>query len=375
MKFCCFTPVPWPDLASRPDSWPFPNAGFDASRCADLYEDAAEQLVLAERVGFDWVGVGEDHMTAYGLTPNPLLLLSIVAARTRRVRLVTMGCPVPLLNPIRLAEELAMVDVLSRGRVIAGLIRGVPQNYAAYNVDPNESRARFDEGIELMLRAWTSTEPFAWESEHYRFPKVSLWPRPHTSPHPPLLFSANSVESAQRAAQRRAIIAAIHLYNRDALERISGAIEAYQAAAAKDGWQPSPEMFVVGLHACIGTSDAEAQDRLAPALDYQYNTLSGTYNAEKRKIAATTGYGLSPTEERPPTFEERLDRGLILCGTPETVAGQIEHLRDRLGVGVISIQAQIGNMEAQTAAETIQRFGDQILPRFAGESQRAGASQ
>ena len=220
MKFCCFTPVPWPHLDRRPDAWPFPSDTFDARACAQLYDEAIEHLVDAEACGFDWVGLGEDHMTAYGLTPNPLQILSVVAARTSRVRLVTMGCPLPLLNPIRVAEELATLDVLSRGRVIAGLIRGVPQNYAAYNVDPDESRARFSEGLELVEKAWSSPEVFAWESEHYTFPSVSLWPRPWQTPRPELLLSANSETSARFGAQKRAMIAAIHLYNLDALDRV-----------------------------------------------------------------------------------------------------------------------------------------------------------
>ena len=363
MKFCCFTPVPWPHLDRRPESWPFPSDTFDAAACARLYDETVEHLVEAERCGFDWVGLGEDHMTAYGLTPNPLQLLSVVAAQTTRVRLVTMGCPLPLLNPLRVAEELATLDVLSRGRVIAGLIRGVPQNYAAYHVDPNESRARFAEGLALVERAWASSEVFAWESEHYTFPSVSLWPRPWQEPHPPLLLSANSETSARFGARKRAMIAAIHLYNLDAIDRVKNAFDAYRDAACESGWTAHDDRFVIGFQTCIAPTDQEARDILAPALDYQYTKLSGTYDKKKREIAATKpGYGLSPTEEHPPTLEERISAGTVLCGSPESVAGQIDSLRSRLGVGVISMHLRVGNIAHEHAQRGLRLFQAGVLP-------------
>lgn len=372
VRFCCFTPVPWPHLSCRPDSWPFPNTAFDASSCRACYDDAVEQLVRAEACGFDWVGMGEDHMTAYGLTPNPLLLLAVVAARTTRVRLAVMGCPVPLLNPVRVAEELAMLDVISGGRVVAGLIRGVPQNYKAYNVNPAESRARFGEAVDLIIRAWTERGVFAWESEHYAFPTVSIWPRPVQEPHPTVLCSANSVTSAEAAAGRRFLIGAIHLYNRDALDRVAEAIAAYRARAAVDGWKPPAETFLVGLQTCIAPTDQEAHDLLRPALDYQYGVLSGTFDAEKRRIAATTpGYGLSPTEESPPTLDERLDAGIVLCGSPETVTDQVRAIEAHLGVGVISMHMQVGTMPPGAVLRGMELFRDGVRPAFA---QAAGAA-
>lgn len=365
MKFCYFTPVPWPRLDARPERWPFPNSSFDAAQCVDLFADSVELLVHAEACGFDWVGVGEDHMTAYGLTPNPNLFLAAVASQTRRVRLAVLGAPVPILNPLRVAEELAMLDVMSSGRVIAGLIRGVPQNYAAYNIDPGESRGRFAEATDLIVRAWTDDRVFSWEGAHYRFPCVSLWPRPVQRPHPPLLFSANSTESAVSGARRRAMIGAIHMYNRDALRRVGEAVDAYRAAAVEQGWHPGPDRFVIGLQTCIAQTDAEARAALSPAIDYQYGKLSGTYNAEKRRIAAEQpGYGLSPTEESPPSLDERIGLGIALCGSPDTVVRQIEALRSQLGVGVICLHMQVGNLPLPVVRRGMELFAKHVAPAF-----------
>ncbi|MEL6498105.1 MAG: LLM class flavin-dependent oxidoreductase [Planctomycetota bacterium] len=365
MKFCYFTPVPWPHLDRRPDHWPFPTETFDATQAAACYDNAIEQLVHAEACGFDMVGIGEDHMTAYGIVPNPMLLLSAVARQTSRIKLATMGTPAPLLNPVRVAEEMAMLDVLSNGRAIAGLIRGVPQNYAAYNVDPAESRERFAEAVELIERCWTNDDVWSWTSTHYNFPSLSVWPKPVTKRGPPMLFSGNSVESGRFAASRRAMIGAIHLYNLDALNRVASVIDAYKEVAAADGWTPDQGRFLIGLPTCIASTDQEAADRLAPALDYQFNILSGTYNQEKRRIAATTpGYGLSPTEEEPPSLHQRLESGIVLCGSPATVIDQIRRLHDRLGVGTVAMHMQVGLMTPAHVRESMDHFADAVRPAF-----------
>lgn len=369
MKFCCFNPIPWPALDRRPDHWPFPNDAYDSSIAQELLERCIDQLVYAEECGFDWVGVGEDHMTAYGITPNPLLILSIIAQRTQRVKLAVLGAPLPLLNPIRVAEECAMVDVLSHGRFVAGFIRGVPQNYAAYNINPDESRARFAQANDLIIKAWTHQGVFGWDSEFYKFPTVSIWPRPTQTPHPPVLYSANSETSAVYAAKQRAMIGTIHLYSMDAIERISSVIAAYKDQASQDGWTPKADRFLVGMQTCIAPTDQEALDILGPALDYQYNVLSGTYNAKKKEIAQKSGYGYSPVEENPPSIEDRVDKGIILCGSPETVSNQIRSLNEKLGLGVLSMHLQVGNMADRHVRQSMNLFRRHIRPAFASDVQ------
>ena len=365
LRFCCFNPIPWPRLRRRPERFPFPNADFDPVFAHDYFRSQIEQLIFAEQADFDWVALGEDHMTAYGLTPNPNLLLSIVAHATTRVKLAIFGAPLPLLNPLRVAEECSMLDVISNGRLVVGFIRGVPQNYAAYNVEPDESRERFSEAAALIVKAWTTREPFSWNGRFYRFPVVSIWPLPVQQPHPPLLFSANSAESAVVGARQRAMIGAIHLYTRDSIQRVATAIDAYKAQARIDGWDATPDRFVLGLQTCIASTDADAERLMEPALRYQYEVLSGTYDAEKRAIARTKpGYGASPVEEHPPSLAERLALGIVLCGSPARVVDQIHQLRERLGIGVLSMQFQIGNLSEDVAREGMRLFQAHVAPHF-----------
>ncbi|MCA9279244.1 MAG: LLM class flavin-dependent oxidoreductase [Phycisphaeraceae bacterium] len=356
-------------MAQRPDRWPFPNSAYTSDAGQKLFRQCIDQLVYAEACGFDWVGVGEDHMTAYGLTPNPMLILSILAERTTCVKLAVLGAPLPLLNPLRVAEECAMIDVISNGRLVAGFIRGVPQNYAAYNIAPEESRQRFAEAHELILRAWQETTPFSWNSTYYNFPHVSIWPRPVQQPHPPIVYSANSETSAVFAAKSRAAIGAIHLYSLDAIDRVKSAIDAYRGQAARDGWEPDPEQFIVGFQTCVAETDELAFRKLEPALNYQYQILSGTFNAEKKALAnKPEGYGYTPVEESPPTLGQRLDNHIVLCGSPSTVTRQIEYIKDTLGVGVISTHMQVGNMADADVRESMHLFGSHVAPAFRSDS-------
>jgi alkanesulfonate monooxygenase SsuD/methylene tetrahydromethanopterin reductase-like flavin-dependent oxidoreductase (luciferase family) len=123
---------------------------------------------------------------------NCNLIGLVLAQRTKTIGLAMLGNLIPLLNPIRVAEEYAMIDVMSGGRLIAGMIRGVPHEYIAYNVVPGESRERLREAAALIVKCWTEPEPFGWEGEFYQYPSVSIWPKPYQKPHPPILMSASN---------------------------------------------------------------------------------------------------------------------------------------------------------------------------------------
>ncbi len=367
-QFCYFTSISAPFPQRRPASFPFPNTEFDPAKAGERYGNELMHLALAEECGFDWVGVGEDHMSAYSMVPNPSLIASIVSQHTSKVKIAILGFPLPLLNPLRVAEECSMLDHLSGGRLIAGFVRGSPQNYAAYNVEPNESRGRFEEAVQLIVKSWTEKGVFEWLGHYNRFPGISLWPSPLQLPHPPLVFSANSPESALTGAKHRQIIGNIHLYSRNALETVKKCIAVYRERAQNDGWEPSSDRFLIGLPTCIADSDAEAQERLESALQYNFNVLSGTYNAKKREIAQTKpGYGFSPVEENPPTVRERLESGIVLCGSPRTVVAQIRRLQEEAGVGIISMHIQIGNTDFESGRTSMKLFRDHVRPAFSAQ--------
>jgi alkanesulfonate monooxygenase SsuD/methylene tetrahydromethanopterin reductase-like flavin-dependent oxidoreductase (luciferase family) len=137
-----------------------------------------------------------------------------------------------------------------------------------------------------------------------------------------------------------------------------------------------PDRFLIGLPTCIAETDELARSLLDPALDYQFTVLSGTYDIQKREIAQTKpGYGYSPVEENPPSLTERIDSRTVLCGSPATVTSQIHYLRERLGVGLISMHFQIGNMPDSAVRCGMRLFRDEVRPRFAGRSVGQGSVQ
>jgi hypothetical protein len=175
VKFCFFHLMPYPEFDRTPHEWPVSTAGIDSNRLTTLYRDYIDQMADAEDYGFDWVGCNEHHFSPYGLMSNPNLIASTLANRTSRAKIAVVGNLLPLLNPIRVAEEYAMIDVMSGGRLIAGFLRGIPHEYIAYNIPPDQSRSRLREATKLILKAWTEDEPFGWEGEHYQYPAVSIY--------------------------------------------------------------------------------------------------------------------------------------------------------------------------------------------------------
>src|SRR4029077_19611585 len=146
---------------------------------------------------------------------NPNLIAAALTQRTKRAKIAVFGNLVPLNNPIRIAEEYAMLDVMSGGRLVAGFMRGIPHEYVAYNVDPSESWGRLHEATQLIIKAWTEPEPFGWEGEYYQFPSISIWPKPFQKPYPQLLMSATNPEAADLAARYRAIIGMVFVQDLD----------------------------------------------------------------------------------------------------------------------------------------------------------------
>ena len=137
------------------------------------------------------------------LTPSPVMIVSAayVAARVKNLKIALLGPIVPQANPIRIAEELAMVDTMSQGRLIVGLLRGTTNEYLTFDLNPAEARERTDEGMELILKAWTEPQPFGWQGRYYQYRTVSVWPRPLRQPHPPTYALGTSKESCDFAAR------------------------------------------------------------------------------------------------------------------------------------------------------------------------------
>jgi alkanesulfonate monooxygenase SsuD/methylene tetrahydromethanopterin reductase-like flavin-dependent oxidoreductase (luciferase family) len=370
MKFSFFHLMPWTDLTEPPAQWPVANASFDPARGKELYDTYLDTMAFAESCGFDWVGCNEHHFSPYGLMANCNLIGAALAQRTTTIRLAMLGNLVPLLNPIRVAEEYAMLDVMSGGRLIAGMIRGVPHEYLAYSVNPDESRERLREAAALIVKAWTASEPFRWEGRFYQYPSVSIWPRPLQQPHPPILMSASNEESAEFAAQHRAMMGMTLIAELDIAAR---AIDVYRNVARAHGFEPTPEHILIGQNTCIADSDEEARQHLDQGLRYFHTMLMGPIReAQRRVIEGSRFFGEAQQGEGhirrlatlgARSIEDMIEAGSVLCGSPPTVIRQMRRIRDRLGNGRFNINMQIGNIPDAVVRRGMELFRDRVLPQ------------
>ena len=211
MKFTYFHLMPWPHLPAdfedtEPSAWvSYSNRNYDPAKGHELYHEYLSELVYAEELGYDTIAVNEHHQTAYGLMPAPNIMASWLIANTKRAKIAILGNAIPLRDhPLRVAEELAMMDVISGGRIVCGFVRGIGPEYHNFTMNPAIGLERFREAHDLIIKAWTERGPFRWEGHHYPLEYVNPWPRPMQHPHPPVWVpSQGSGETIAWAAERR----------------------------------------------------------------------------------------------------------------------------------------------------------------------------
>ncbi len=369
MKFSFFHLMPYTGLEDAPSDWPVANRVFDPETARKLYRTYIETMIYAETCGFDWVGCNEHHFSPYGLMANCNVIGGALAYPTKRIRIAMMGNLVPLNNPLRIAEEYAMLDCMSGGRLIAGLMRGIPHEYIAYNIPPGDSWERQREGIALILKAWTEPEPFGWEGEHFRFRQVSIWPKPLQKPHPPLVISASSPESARFAGEMKATMGMVLISD---LAMAKECIAVYREAARKAGWEPKAENILIGMHTVIADTDEDAIKSLKEAQTYFDGVLMGGMRTAGRLVLQKTRYyqeAANATRMRDrlakreaATLEQQIEGGMIFCGSPESVVKQIRRVHGELGNGVFNFTMKVGNLPDAVVRRGMALFRERVHP-------------
>lgn len=322
--------------------WPARPAFCDRDIARASFAHSIAMARKADALGFDWVSVSEHHYAPYILTPNPCLMAAALSQVTTRAKIALLGPLVPLVNPVRLAEEIAMLDQLSGGRVIALFLRGTPNEHRTYDNDPATTRGMTQEGIDLIRKAWTDEEAFAWQGEHFRFGTVAVWPRCVQLPHPPIYGSGNSEESVRFAAERRMGIA----FSFAPVDVVADWVKLYHAEAAKAGWQPGPDQVIYRGIAYAAPTDAQAQAEMG--------AFFGRKTAEQAQVQQETMGG-------PPVVP--LITEPYFVGGPETLKGRFETLRD-CGVGVVDLAWGIGDPAQREAS--MDCFASNVLPAAQG---------
>ena len=368
MRFSQTHHMPYTDIDEPGLGWPISNSRFESARAIDMFRTYIHAKVYAEECGFDAIGCNEHHMSPFGMMPNPNLIAASVTERTTTAEIQLSGNIVPLTNPIRVAEEYAMIDVMSGGRLMAGFMRGIPHEYVAYNVAPDESWSRMREAVQLILKAWTEPEPFGWEGEHYRFRAVSIWPKPVQEPHPPILMSGGSPTSARFAAEHRAVMGILRVLNFDQALQL---IDIYKRKAREDGWEPGPDRFMVGVPTAVAETFEEAKRELHDGTQYFFDVLQGGINRAQLLVLQKTRFNADDTLVRPvdkdqtmkaTPVEQRIENGQVLCGTPDMVVDQIKRMHAALNHGHMNLIVKVGNMPDDFVLRSMKLLGEHVFP-------------
>ena len=367
MEFAYFHLMPYTASPDRTLDWPVPNKRFDPKTGEKLYKTYIDNMAYAEECGFDWVGCNEHHMSPFGMMSNPNLIGASLIQRTKRVKIAMVGNLIPLLNPLRVAEEYAMLDVLSGGRLIAGMFRGIPHEYVAYNMSPSESYSRLIEATKLIIKAWTEPEPFGWEGEHYQYRAISIWPRPIQQPHPRIIMSGSSPRSAEIAGEFGAIFGIAQMKS---LESAKELIEIYKESARAHGFEPGPEDVLVSMTLSMSEDAGEAKEVLTNGRKFFADVLGGGLRtAQQLVLHKTRYYGedmkgkfVDARKSAQISVDDLLEKGTILCGTPEMVVDQLKRVHSAIGHGITNINMKVGNVPDDVIYRGMDLFKDRVLP-------------
>src|SRR5206468_275661 len=261
-----------------------------------------------ERLGYDGVGFNEHHTSPYGLMNSPNLLAAAAAQRTQRLKLLVYGNLLPLHDPLRLAEELAMLDCMSNGRIVSGFARGIPREHNVYQVPLADSRARFEEAWEIIHRAWTE-EVFSYEGRFWSYRDVAIWPRPVQAPHPPVWVPVTgSKETIEWAGRHNIPITPGLAPIRGLREDI---IRYYARCLAEHGHRLTPDHLIIQASAYVADSKAQAVREAGPYLLYFNQTLFSHGNITETNLQRDAGYLSSASYDylRPENLPARRDDG------------------------------------------------------------------
>ena len=374
-----YTDLPEDFAEQHPSVWVDIDPGlFDPRRGHELYNEFMDELEAAAELGFDGVCVNEHHANAYGLMPSPNLIASSLARRTRDAAIVLMGNSLALYDPpTRVAEEMAMIDCISGGRLVAGFPVGTPMDTCyAYGRNPSQLRQRYLEAHDLVMRAWTEGRPFAWNGRFHKLRYVNPWPRPLQQPHPPVWIpGGGSLETWRWCAERDYVYSYLSYFGYKAG---ADTLRGFWDAMDQLGKDRNP--YRAGFLQFVGVAEThdEALDLYREPAEYFYGrclhldprfaappgyTSEATRRARVESMVARAAGGRSSDIAR--DFDDIVDRGYLIVGNPDEVAERLRHVARSLHVGHLMLLLQFGNMGRELTLHNTELFAKRVMPQLA----------
>ena len=385
MKLMWFHLMPYTELPDdfrdrNPSVWvDIHSSLFDPKRAHLMYNDFMDELEYAAQCGFDAVCVNEHHSNGYGLMPSPNLIASSLARRTTDTAICVMGNSLALYNPpTRVAEEFAMIDCISGGRLIAGFPVGSPMDTCfAYGQNPSILRDRYHEAHDLVVKAWTESDTFAFNGRFNQQRYVNIWPRPIQHPHPPIWVpGGGSVETWQWCAEMDYVYCYLSYYG----YKVGHAtMDGFWNEMSRLGKDRNPYRAGFLQFVGVGESRQHAMDLYGESAEYFY----GKCLHIDPRFAAPPGYtteatqrmGLESQVSKAASYTDKfnklaremdaiVDNGYVIIGSPDEVAEQLREVATNLNVGHLMLLLQFGNMSKDLTRYNTKLFADQVMPKL-----------
>ena len=329
------------------------------------YREALEQVLHAERLGYNSVWFTEHHFTRHGIVSATMSVLAYLAGLTDTIRLGTAVTVLPFHNPVQLAEQTATVDVLSNGRLDLGVGRGYQWGeFHRMNIPMDEASRRFEESMEVLTRAWTSGEPFDHRGEFWSFNDMTVHPRPVQQPHPPVYVAASGADSVARVVRNdwNLLIGQGETYG-----QVSKQIEFYQDALAETEADFARDRVVVAR--AMHTAPTTEQARSEAEIPFMWFKQTG------QEVSAPPGHQVELLPEEYAAYRSRYSPdakfdypamcdNVMLFGSPDYIAEQVANLRES-GVENLIFFVNFGGIESQRVLDSLELFAAEVMPQFA----------
>src|SRR5207244_1598326 len=347
-----------------PTTWPIPPSYHDPATSVRSYQEGMEECELSEEMGFDWISFSEHHYSGRIATGTPAVMAAAVAERCKKAKIAMLGHLLTLNNPVRVAEELGLLDHLTNRRLVIGFLRGTPNEDQTYSVNPAEGRERLLEGMDLVIKALTEPQPFAWEGRYYQFRTVAVWPRPVQQPLPPMVVATRSDDMLHYAAEHKLGLAVSFV----PVDQMATIAEKYYHWCQEAGWRPTPEQIVYRGSIYLAETDKQAAAWLEgvkragpvpggiamrPSVSRAIQAARAGEEFDLRNILAGGVQGGAAGAAR----------GLNFMGGPDTVVEQMKAVHEQCGAGVGGVFFQSRRVSHKEVMQEIELFGREVLPQ------------
>jgi alkanesulfonate monooxygenase SsuD/methylene tetrahydromethanopterin reductase-like flavin-dependent oxidoreductase (luciferase family) len=385
MKFHWFAEVTYPELPLEPrpghSAWVTPDWKLvDPVKVGETYRMFIRLMQQADRDGFDGLAVNEHHQTPFAMTPSPNLLAASLASSTEDAAILIIGDSLALYNPPqRVAEEMAYLDCVSGGRVIAGFVFGTPMDSVfAYGNPPIELRERFHEARKLILRAWAEDKPFAHNGKYNQLRYVNVWPKPIQKRPPIWVPGSGSVETWDLVIEEN------YCYGHLSFSGLYSAkpmVDAYWEYCAKKGGDMNPHRMAFTQLICCANTDKEAEEKYYEGVKffYQSNMIDPGFITPPGYTTVRSAQAMAERVKASPllkpedrmraargqmSFWEYDEKGYIVAGTPQRVAQRLRELAKDLRIGQLIACLHMGNLSEDIAAMNTYLVGTQVIPQL-----------